>query len=52
MPLLVIFGISVVLSFVVWGIIAVQYLWPAMRNLPRAQALRPLLLFHGFRFTA
>lgn len=47
---LAIFGISVGLSFVVWGIIAAQYLWPALRNLPRARALRPLLLFHAFRF--
>jgi hypothetical protein len=47
---LAIFGISVGLSFVVWGIIAAQYLWPALQNLPRTSALRPLLLFHGFRF--
>jgi hypothetical protein len=50
MPALAIFGISVGLSFVVWGIIAAQYLWPALRSLPRARALRPLLLLHGFRF--
>src|SRR6516165_8092998 len=50
MPPLAIFGISVGLSFVVWGIVAAQYLWPALRNLPRARALRPLLLFHGLRF--
>jgi hypothetical protein len=50
MPALAIFGISVGLSFVVWGIIAGQYLWPALGSLPRARALRPLLLLHGFRF--
>jgi hypothetical protein len=50
MPPQAIFGISVGLSFVVWGIIAAQYLWPALRNLPRARALRPLLLFHSLRF--
>jgi hypothetical protein len=44
------FGISVGLSFAAWGIIAALYLWPALRNLPRARALRPLLLFHSFRF--
>jgi hypothetical protein len=44
------FGISVVLSFVVWGIIAARYIWPALRIQPRADALRPLLLLHGFRF--
>jgi hypothetical protein len=50
MPLLAIFGVSVALSFVAWGMIAAQYLWPALRNLPRARALRPLLLLHSFRF--
>jgi hypothetical protein len=50
MPVLAIFGICVSLSFVAWGIIAGQYLWPALRNLPRAHALRLLLLFHSFRF--
>src|SRR5437868_757575 len=50
MPLLAIFGICVGLSFVAWGIVAAQYLWPALRHLPRARALRPLLLLHSFRF--
>jgi hypothetical protein len=50
MPVLAIFGICVSLSFVAWGIIAGQYLWPALRNLPRARALRLLLLLHSFRF--
>lgn len=45
-----IFGISVLLGFVVWGIIGVRDLWPALRNRPRADALRPLLLLHSFRF--
>ena len=48
--LLAIFGICVGLSFVVWGIIAAQYLWPALRPLPRSHALRLLLLVHSFRF--
>jgi hypothetical protein len=50
MPAQAIFGISVGLSFVVWGIIAAQYLWPALGSLPRDRALRPVLLLHGFRF--
>jgi hypothetical protein len=44
------FGISIVLSFLVWGIIAARYLWPALRERTRADALRPLLLLHSFRF--
>ena len=50
MPLLAIFGICVGLSFVVWGTIAAQYFWPALRILPRSRALRLLLLVHSFRF--
>jgi hypothetical protein len=44
------FGISVVLSFVAWGIVAARYIWPALHSKPRADALRPLLLLHAFRF--
>lgn len=50
MPVLAIFGTTVLLSFIAFGIIAFQYLWPALCNLPRADALRPLLLLHSFRF--
>ena len=50
MPSIAIFGICVALSFIVWGTIAVQYLWPALRTLPRRRALQLLLLVHSFRF--
>src|SRR5262245_35747661 len=46
----VLFGISVLLSFVVWGTIAAKDIWPALRKKPRAEALRVLLLVHAFRF--
>jgi hypothetical protein len=45
-----IFGTSVLLGFVVWGVIGARFLWPALRGRPRAEALRPLLLVHAFRF--
>jgi len=45
-----IFGISVFFAFVVWGIIGVQDIWPALRSRRRARALRPLLLLHSLRF--
>ncbi len=44
------FGVNVAFSFVVWAIVARQYIWPALRSRPRADALRPLLLLHAFRF--
>ena len=50
MPPVALFGTSVALSFVAWGIVAARYLWPALRDQPRAHALRPLLLLHSFRF--
>jgi hypothetical protein len=45
-----IFGISVLLSFVVWGIVAAKYIWPALADRSLTDALQPLLVFHGFRF--
>jgi hypothetical protein len=47
---LAVFGTSVALGFTAWGFVAAHYLWPALRGRPRADALRPLLLLHGFRF--
>jgi hypothetical protein len=44
------FGINVVFSFLVWGVFARYYIWPALRQRPRAEALRPLLVLHAFRF--
>jgi hypothetical protein len=45
-----VFGISVAFSFVVWGIVTYQYIWPALGSQPRADALQPILLLHSFRF--
>jgi hypothetical protein len=50
MPQRALFGISVILRFISWGIIATRYIWPALRRVPRAEALRPLLLLQTFRF--
>lgn len=44
------FGISVVLSFTAWALVASDYIWQGLRSQPRADALRPLLLLHSFRF--
>jgi hypothetical protein len=45
-----IFGISVVFSFVVWSTVTARYIWPALANRSRTDALQPLLIFHAFRF--
>jgi hypothetical protein len=44
------FFMSIALSFVAWGIVAKQYIWPKLRLLQRAEALRPILILHSFRF--
>ncbi len=44
------FGISVALSFVAWSVFGALYIWPSLRDRSRADALRPLLMVHAFRF--
>jgi hypothetical protein len=41
---------SIAFSLIAWGIVADRYIWPALRLRPRAEALRPLLVLHSFRF--
>jgi len=49
MPALALFGLSIVFSFVAWGI-AAQFIWPELRDRSHVDALRPLLTLHIFRF--
>ncbi len=44
------FGISVAISFVAWGAVAWHYIWPALKERPSGEALKCILLLHGFRF--
>ena len=46
------FFVSIAFSFIAWGIVTAQYIWPELRLRPRAEALRPLLILHSFRFVA
>jgi len=50
MPPQVYFFVSIAFAFVAWGIVTTRYIWPRLRVLPRAEALRPLLILHSFRF--
>ena len=50
MPSPVLFGISVVFGLAVWGAVAWEYIWPALRERPSPENLKPILLLHGFRF--
>lgn len=44
-----IFGLQVVLSFVVYGLVAKWYVSPRLATLPLGIALQPLLVLHAFR---
>ena len=44
------FFTSIAFSCIAWGIVAARYIWPEVRLRQRAEALRPLLILHSFRF--
>src|SRR5215467_616833 len=50
MPFPVLFGISVAFSSTAWGAVAWHYIWPALRELPSPENLKPILLLNAFRF--
>jgi hypothetical protein len=50
MPVQVTFGVNILMGLVVWGVVVALCVWPALRRLPQADALRPLLVLHSFRF--
>ena len=44
------FFVSIAFSLIAWGILTARYIWPELCLRPRAEALRPLLILHSFRF--
>jgi hypothetical protein len=44
------FGLSVLMSFVAFGLVTKLYIWPRLRALARDDAILPLVLPHTFRF--
>lgn len=50
MPPQLCFFVSIAFSLIAWGIVAARYIWPALRVRQTAEALRPLLTLHSFRF--
>ena len=44
------FFLSIAFSVVAWSVVAQRYIWPKLKALPRADALRPILMVHSFRF--
>jgi hypothetical protein len=47
---LVVFILSVAGTFVAFGVLTGLYIWPALRKLPKYEALKILALPHAFRF--
>jgi hypothetical protein len=50
MPSRILFGITVALGLTAWGVVAWHYIWPALRDRPSPENLKPVLLLHAFRF--
>jgi hypothetical protein len=44
------FFVSIAFSLIAWGIVTARYIWPELRVRQRAEALRPVLILHSFRF--
>ena len=44
------FFVSIAFSLIAWGMVAARYIWPELRIRQRAEALRPMLILHSFRF--
>ena len=44
------FFASIAFSLIAWGMVAARYIWPELRFRQRAEALRPVLFLHSFRF--
>ena len=44
------FFVSIAFSLIVWGLVVARYIWPELRPRERADALKPLLVLHSFRF--
>lgn len=44
------FGLSILMSFVAFGLVTKVYIWPSLRLRARDDALVPLAVPHAFRF--
>jgi hypothetical protein len=47
---MILFFASIAFSLIVWSVVAVRYIGPALRDRTPVEALRPLLMLHSFRF--
>ena len=50
MSIAALFGLSVLMSFLAFGIVTKLYIWPWLRGMPREDSLLALVVPHTFRF--
>jgi hypothetical protein len=50
MSVAALFGLSVLMSFLAFGIVTKLYIWPRLRVMPREDSLLALVVPHTFRF--
>jgi len=49
MPIALRWGLAVAFGFLAWSV-AVPYIWPGISKRERTEAVRPILVLHGFRY--
>jgi hypothetical protein len=47
---MILFFVSIAFALTAWSIVTARYIWPELRLRSRAEALRPLLMLHSFRY--
>jgi len=50
MDIRTLFGLSVIMSFIAFGMVTRLYIWPRLRVMSAREALIPLVVVHTFRF--
>jgi hypothetical protein len=50
MPIQLVWGVTVAFGLLAWSVFAALYIWPTMAKRERADAVRPILVLHGFRY--
>lgn len=50
MPIPLVWGVTVAFGLLAWSVFAAVYIWPRISKREPADALRPILVLHGFRY--
>jgi len=50
MPIPLIYGLTVAFGLLAWAVFAARYVWPTISKRELPEALRPILVLHGFRY--